>query len=227
MISTAPPARYRAADPGPNRGRNAPGGRAVYSVVPVPEASATNASGHCAAARSPRSSSAGRSAGRSAASPAVPEPGHRAAATAAPCASAGLSPAAGSSGSTCAPSAPSAPAAAASSVTTITAATAGQATAALTVSAAMASASADLAGPARSARRDLARASTLTGITSDQASGLSVTPATILCPSPARCSRRGRAGLARRWSCLDTTPGETGDLPAMTSALTTRRRPHR
>src|ERR1019366_6936129 len=67
--------------------------------------------------------------------------------------------------------APSALAASASSVTTTTAHTAGQATAALTVSAAMASASADRLAPACAARRDLARASTLTGITRDQARG--------------------------------------------------------
>ena len=93
-ISTAPPARYRRADPAPNRGRNGVPGRAAYSVVPVPAASATNASGQRAAARSPRSSSAGRSAGRSAASPAVPDLGQRAAASDAPWASAGFSPAA-------------------------------------------------------------------------------------------------------------------------------------
>ena len=74
-ISTAPPARYRPAEPGPNRGRNGVPGRAAYSVVPVPAASATNASGQRAAARRPRASSAGRSAGRSAASPAVPDLG--------------------------------------------------------------------------------------------------------------------------------------------------------
>ncbi len=87
-----------AAEPGPNRGRNGVPGRAAYSVVPVPAASATNASGQLAAARRPRASSAGRSAGRSAASPAVPDLGQRAAATDAPWARAGLSPAAGSSG---------------------------------------------------------------------------------------------------------------------------------
>src|SRR5262249_58189526 len=63
------------------------------------------------------------------------------------------------------------PAASASSVTAITRSTTGQARAAATVSAAIASASAGRCGPARTARRDLARASTLTGTTSDQVSG--------------------------------------------------------
>src|SRR5947199_116762 len=81
-----------AADPGPNLGRNAVPGRAVYRVVPVPPESGTNACGHRAAARRALPSSAGRSAGRSAASPPIPDRGQRDPACAAPRRSARLSP---------------------------------------------------------------------------------------------------------------------------------------
>src|SRR5262249_56990638 len=57
------------------------------------------------------------------------------------------------------------------SVTKIALPTWGQSSAAATVSAAIASASAGRSGPARLARRVLARASTLTGTTRDQVSG--------------------------------------------------------
>jgi hypothetical protein len=70
--SAAPPARWCAADRGPNRGRNGTPGRAAYRVVPAPEASGTNAWSKRSAARRPSASSAGRSAGRSAASAPIP-----------------------------------------------------------------------------------------------------------------------------------------------------------
>ena len=76
----------------------------MYSVVPSPAASATKADGQAEAARSARPISAGRSAGRSADSAAVPDPGQRDEAYPAPCRSAGLSPSRGSSGTTSAPS---------------------------------------------------------------------------------------------------------------------------
>src|SRR5215469_12696079 len=82
-----------------------------------------------------------------------------------------------------------------SSVTAITLATSGQARAAATVSAAIARASAGRYGPAAAARRDLARASTLTGTTSDQVSGESA----------------GGEVIPR--SCLDTTAREPPDWP--------------
>src|ERR1700735_4488432 len=59
----------------------------------------------------------------------------------------------------------------ASSVTTMTLATGAAAAAAATVSAAMARASCARYVPVRAARRDLASASTLTGITTDHATG--------------------------------------------------------
>src|SRR5215510_4955905 len=97
VISAAPAARCRAADPGPNLGRNAVPGRTAYRVVPDPAKSGTNACGHRAAARSALLSSAGRRAGRSAASPPMPDRGQRDPAYAAPCRSASLSPCPGRS----------------------------------------------------------------------------------------------------------------------------------
>src|SRR5262249_14758521 len=79
--------------------------------------------------------------------------------------------------------------------TAITRSTTGQARAAATVSAAIASASAGRCGPARTARRDLARASTLTGNNSDQVSG----------------GAAGWAGLPR--SLLGTAAREPEDWP--------------
>src|SRR5580704_8032434 len=166
--STAPPAACRARDARPNAGRNATPGVAVYSVVPSPAASATKAVGQAAAARNARPSSAGRSAGRSADSAAVPESGHRPAAYAAPCRSAALRPSRGSSGTTSAPRPASVTPATWSSVITITRAAWSHASAAVTVSQARARASSPRRGPASPASRDLAWASTLTGITTDQ-----------------------------------------------------------